>query len=234
MLNRARRTKTRSSFSRRAGPRIACINRARTPLGVDFHELVRALQAFVDECLAPVWRTPAKLVPSRKELPGAWTLVFLDDADRARRLGYHTLLKKRLPLAKVFVRPSLKHREAISLVASHELAEMLVDPGNSVWCLGPKRKLYAYEVCDAVEQVQFELDGMAMSDFLYPAYFETIRHAGSTQFDHLGKITRPFQVLRGGFALVRARGKKTIEFGSAAKARDFRTEDRRYHRSQYR
>jgi hypothetical protein len=89
-------------------------------------------------------------------------------------------------------------------------------------------------VCDAVEQVQFKLDGMAMSDFLYPAYFQTIRHARSTQFDYLGKITRPFQVLRGGFALVRTRGKKTIEFGSAAKEREFRMEDRRYHRSQYR
>jgi hypothetical protein len=234
MLNRTRRTKTRTSLGRGAGPRIACINKAHTDLGVDFGKMIRALQVFVDECLAPVWHTPATLVPSRKELPGAWTLVFLDDADRAETLGYHKLLKNRLPLAKVFVRPSLKHREPVSVVASHELAEMLVDPGNSFWCLGSKRKLYAYEVCDAVEQVQFKLDGMAMSDFLYPAYFQTIRQARSTQFDYLGKITRPFQVLRGGFALVRTRGKKTIEFGSPAKARDFRTEDRRYHRSQYR
>jgi hypothetical protein len=234
MRNRTKRTKRGRAGGRGAGPKIACINRARTPLGIDFHKLIRALQAFVDECLAPVWGTPATLVPSRKERPGAWTLVFLDDADRAQTLGYHKLLKHGLPLAKVFVRPSLKHREAISVVASHELAEMLVDPGNSVWCLGPKRKFYAYEVCDAVEQVLFELDGMAMSDFLYPTYFQTIRQARPTQFDYLGKITRPFQVLRGGFALVRARGKKTVEFGSAAKERDFRTEDRRYHRSQYR
>jgi hypothetical protein len=234
MLNRTRRTKTHRSFGRGAGPKIVCINKAHTDLGVDFDKMIRALQAFIDECLAPVWRTPAKLVPSRKELPGAWTLVFLDDADRAKTLGYHKLLKNRLPLAKVFVRPSLKQREAISVVASHELAEMLVDPGNSFWCLGSKRKLYAYEVCDAVEQVQFKLDGMAMSDFLYPAYFQTIRHARSTQFDYLGKITRPFQVLRGGFALVRTRGKKAIEFGSAAKELNFQTEDRRYHRSQYR
>jgi hypothetical protein len=234
MRNRTRRTKTRNSIGRDAGPSIACINRARTPLGIDFHKLIGALQAFVDECLAPVWGTSATLVPARKERRGAWTLVFLDDADRAHTLGYHKSLKHGLPLAKVFVRPSLKRREAISLVASHELAEMLVDPSNSIWCLGPKRKLYAYEVCDAVEQVQFKLGGIAMSDFLYPSYFQTIRQARSTQFDYLGKITRPFQVLRGGFALVRARGKKTVEFGSAAKARDFRTEDRRYHRSQYR
>jgi hypothetical protein len=231
----ANRTGRRRSFDRGGGPTIACINKARTDLGVDFGKLIRGLQTFVDECLVPVWRTPARLVRSRKELPGAWTLVFLDDADRARTLGYHKLLKHRLPLAKVFVRPSRKHREPISVVASHELAEMLVDSGNGFWCLGPtKAKLYAYEVCDAVEQEQFELNGIAMSDFLYPAYFQTIRKRRSTQFDYLKKITRPFQVLRGGFALVRVRGKKAIEFGSRAKARDFRTEDRRYHRSQYR
>lgn len=228
------RTKRGRAGGRGAGLKIACINRARTPLGVDFHKLIRALQAFVDECLAPVWGTPATLVPSRKERPGAWTLVFLDDADRAQTLGYHKLLKHGLPLAKVFVRPSLKDREPLSIVASHELAEMLVDPGNNFWCLGPKRKFYAHEVCDAVKQLQFTHAGMAMSDFLYPAYFQTLRQPRRTQFDHLGKITRPFQVLRGGYVLVRTRGKKTIEYGSMAMKRAFLKEDRRYHRSQYR
>jgi len=233
MRSRVRRTTTRSVRLGR-GPRIACINKAHTDLGVDFTKLVRVLQAFIDQCVVPVWRTPARLVPARGELPGAWTLVFLDDADHAKRLGYHKVLKNRRPLARVFVRSSLKNHEPVSLVASHELAEMLVDPGNNFWCLGPKRKLYAYEVCDAVEQEAFTLDGLAMSNFLCPPYFENIRHAKSTRFDFLGKVTRPFQVLRAGFALVRTRGKKGLEFGSAAKERDFHKEDRRYHRSQYR
>ena len=233
MRKRIKRTRARSIRLPR-GPRIACVNKAHTDLGVDFAKLIRTLQTFVDECLVPVWRTPARLVRARRELPGAWTLVFLDDADHAKRLGYHRLLKNRRPLAKVFVKPSLKCHEPVSLVASHELAEMLVDPGNNFWCVGPRRKLYAYEVCDAVEQATFKLDGLAMSDFLYPPYFENIRRSKSTRFDYLGKITRPFQVLRGGFALVRTRGKKTVEFGSVARGRDFRKEDRRYHRSQYR
>jgi len=54
---------------------------------------------------------------------------------------------------------------------------MLVDPGNNFWCVGPRRKLYAYEVCDAVEQETFTLDGLAMSDSLYPPYFENIRRS---------------------------------------------------------
>jgi len=107
MRKRIKRTSTRSIRLQR-GPRIACVNKAHTDLGVDFATLIRTLQTFVDECLVPVWRTPARLMPARRELPGAWTLVFLDGAHHAKRLGYHKLLKNRRPLAKVFVKPSLK------------------------------------------------------------------------------------------------------------------------------
>src|SRR5499427_3134358 len=107
MRSRVRRTTTRSARLGR-GPRIACINKAHTDLGVDFTKLVRVLQAFVDECLVPVWRTPARLVPARRELPGARTLVVLPDADPAWRLGYHEALTNRRPLARVLARSSQK------------------------------------------------------------------------------------------------------------------------------
>ncbi len=229
-----KRARTFSFFGRGAAPKIACIDRSRAVLEVDFDKLVGALQTFVDECVVPAWRAPARLVKSRKELSGAWNLVFLDDADRAKLFGYHKLMKNGLPLARVFVKPLLKQGEAISLVASHELAEMLVDPSDNLWCLGPKRRLYAYEVCDPVEHEQFEIDNLAMSDFLYPAYFQRLRKPKSTRFDYLKKVKRPFQVLPGGYMLTRVRGKKVTVFGSKAKERLFETEDRRFHRSQFR
>src|SRR5262249_37542465 len=99
MRTRVRRTRTRSVRLGR-GPRIACINKAHTDWGVDLAKLVRVLQTFVDHCFVPVWRTPARLVPARRELPGAWPLVFLDDADPAKSLGYHKLLKNRRPVAR--------------------------------------------------------------------------------------------------------------------------------------
>src|SRR5262249_56206238 len=94
MRTRVRRTRTRSVRLGR-GPRIACINKAHTDLGVDFTKLVRVLQSFVDQCLVPVWRTPARLVPARGELPGAWTLVFLHDPDHAQRPGSPKRLRNR-------------------------------------------------------------------------------------------------------------------------------------------
>lgn len=213
---------------------MACINRASVPLGVDFGALVRALQRFLDDCFAPVWGTPARIVAARGYLPGAWAMEFWDDADAPGALGYHNLTPEGLPLSKVFVKTTARAGQKVSVTASHELAEMLVDPAINLWSDGPQGSLYAYETADAVEEEEFLIDGVAMSDFVYPAYFEAFRKKGSAQFDYLKKVTRPFQVLKGGYSLVRQGGRISQIFGSAAKRKRFLMEDRRGHRSEAR
>jgi hypothetical protein len=212
-------------------PTIACINRAETPLGVDFDKLIRALQTFVDRHLASVWGTRAKLIKAKKPPRGAWVLVFLESAKKkhAKDFGYHQFFKGQ-PIARVFV-GTINGKEPISLVASHELAEMLVNPGCNLWARGRGNRLYSYEICDAVEEEMFEIDRLAMSDFVYPAYFEAQRKPNSAQFDHLKRITRPFQLLNKGYARVRKGEKPETVFGSTPKQRHFATEDRRLHRT---
>jgi hypothetical protein len=224
----------RAAFDRGQVPTIACINAAKTPLGVDLGALVRALQKFVNDCFAPVWGIPAKLVVSSKPIKGAWALVFLDDADAPGALGYHDLTPDGLPLSKVFVKTTLGAGEKVSVTASHELAEMLLDPAINLWSDGPKNTLYAYEACDAVEEVTFNIDGIAMSDFVYPSFFEVFRKPNSTQFDFRKKLSRPFQILSGGYSLVRKGTTVKQIFGSKRKAKRFRREDRRLHRTEYR
>lgn len=224
-------------FNRAKAPTIACINLAQTPLGVDLGRLIRALQKFVDDHFAPVWGTPAKLVKATHPPRGAWVLVFLESADprHAKAFGYHKPFfgAYGYPIAKVFVRSIRENEESVSLVASHELAEMLVDPGGNLWSPDRSKKIfYAYEVCDAVEEEKFKIDGLEMSDFVYPAYYEAFRKRKSVQFDHLKKITRPFQVLTGGYAIARKRGKVITIHGSKAKRRRFAKEDRRQHRTE--
>jgi hypothetical protein len=217
-------------------PTIACINIASVELGVDFDKLIRALQKFVDHHFAPVWGTPAKLVKATKPLPGAWVLVLLDSADRTHRkaLGYHKRLINDLPVAKVFVIPTIEGGEKVSVVASHELAEMLVDPAGNLWSANRYHTFYAYEVCDAVEEEVFKIDGIEMSDFVYPAYYEPFRKPNSVQFDHLKRVTRPFQVLANGYAKARKNGKVVTMFHTKAKKQRFAKEDRRQHRTEYR
>src|SRR6185295_19242305 len=93
---------------------------------------------------------------------------------------------------------------------------------------------YAYEMADAVEEEEFNIDGIAMSDFVYPAWFEGFRKADSAQFDYLKRVKQPFQILRGGYMPVFRNGQWTQIFGSKAKKKRFAKEDRRGHRSTYR
>lgn len=215
-------------------PTIACINKATVDLGVDFDRLIAALQTFVDRHFAPVWGTPATLVTSKTFIKGAWALVFLDNPDAAGVEGYHELTRHRLPLSKVFVKTTLKDGEKVSVTASHELAEMLVDPAGNLWAEGPHHRLYAYEMADAVEETFFTIDGIPMSNFVYPAFFEVFRKPHSAQFDYCRKVGRPLQLLKGGYHLVSKSGVVKQVFGSASKARRFALEDRRQHRSTYR
>jgi hypothetical protein len=85
-----------------------------------------------------------------------------------------------------------------------------------------------------VEEVEFNINGIAMSDFVYPAYFEIFRKPKSAQFDYCKKITRPFQILSGGYSLVRKGATVKQVFGSSAKAKRFAKEVRTGHRSEYR
>jgi len=216
-------------------PTIAVINRSTLDLGVDFDALVPALQRFVEDCFAPVWNTPCKLIKSKAQRAGAWALVLLDKADPADKddEGYH-FTKQGLPLGRVFIKDTLKQDDKVSVTACHELAEMLVDPGINLWSDGRGVEQYAYEVCDAVEEIEFKIDGIAMSDFVYPAWFEGFHKRGSVRFDYTGDCTRPFQILKGGYAQLR-HGKRTWNiYGSKAKRKKFRREDRAGHRSEFR
>jgi len=223
-----------AAFNQGAVPQIACVNKATVNLGVAFDELVPALQKFMDECFVPVWGAPAKLVAANSVPADAWAIVFLDNADEANALGYHDLTKHGLPLSKVFVKTTLADRQKVSVTACHELAEMMIDPAINLWAEAPNGAFYAYEMSDAVEEEEFLVDGIAMSDFVYPAYFEGFRAPNSAQFDYLKKVKRPFQILKGGYSIVSKRGKITQIYGSAAKRKRFAKEDRRQHRSQFR
>ena len=89
-------------------------------------------------------------------------------------------------------------------------------------------------MCDAVEEDTFLVDGIEMSNFLHPAWFEPFKHPPGTKFDHLGLLKKPFTLRKGGYLIVKKKGEVSQEFGSEAKAMRFAREDRRGHRTEYR
>lgn len=222
---------------RRGIPTIACYNRAKTNLGCTLDELITAMQIYIDKHIVPVWGTPAKLVKANKYKENAWSLVFLDNFTEPEDkdfLGYH-VTRQGLPKSVVFVKSALEENDTVALTTSHEIVEMLVDPGANLFTLGPKADtFYAYESADPVEESFRTINGLAMSNFVYPEYFEDFHGRNSMKFDWIGEVDEPFQIMPGGYQSMFTRKGWTEKTGSTAKQRRFSKEDRRGHRSEFR
>ncbi|HZU89655.1 MAG TPA: hypothetical protein VE993_10410 [Stellaceae bacterium] len=191
---------------------IAIINEATVVADADMPAVVAALQKQVEEHFWPAWGLDAELDLVAKGTaapPGAWQLVILDDSDQADALGYHETTEAGLPLAKVFARTTIEDGGSWTVAASHELLEMLADPeiNLSVFVQDDETtgKLYAYEVCDPVEEATYLIDGIQVSDFVLPSYFErgTVGATPAAPFDFLKRLVRPLPaLLPGGYLSV--------------------------------
>jgi hypothetical protein len=213
---------------------IACINMATVDLGVPFDKLTAALQKCFDQHFLPIWGYPVTLYNTKVARPTDWQLVYFDNADTAGALGYHDLTKDGQPVSKIFVKTTLADKELVSVTACHELFEMTIDPIANLWAEAADGTEYAYEMSDPVEEDTFLVDGIQMSNFVHPAWFEPFKHPPGTKYDHLGLLTAPFTKRKTGYVIVKKKGKVTEAFGSAAKAKRFAKEDRKGHRSEYR
>jgi hypothetical protein len=188
--------------------KIAFINESTDVSDAEVAPVVTALQRQVREHFAPAWGVDADLrfVP-RGQQPhaGEWWLVILDNADQAGALGYHDVTSEGLPLGKVFARTTRMDGGEWTVTASHELLEMLGDPEINLTVFvqnsGHSGRLYAYEVCDACEDDSFgyTIDQVLVSDFVYPAWFESFRKSHSTRFDYQNQIAKPLELLTGGY-----------------------------------
>src|SRR5262245_14299217 len=188
-------------------PEISCILSAKTPLGFDLKSFVAAAQKFIDEHLGPVWGVAARLKVRRKTRRGAWALVFVDTERAASDDGWHELTDEGLPMAKVFLRVlwneskdgdkatrNRRYRDEVALTATHEIAEMLVDPAVTLCVQRVGYGLYSLEVADPVEEDGFRIGGFKMTNFVYPSWYEQFHRPDSTVFDHRGKCRRPFHI----------------------------------------
>ena len=196
--------------------KIAVINASQTLTDQAVAAAVPALQKQVTRDVAPVWGVPADLLfvgTGKKPPAGYWWLAVLDNSDEAGALGYHDMTPDGLPLGKVFAGTDKLFGLSWTCTASHELLEMLVDPAINLTAFvetefdqneNTVTRAYAYEVCDPCEADAdgYKIDGVLVSDFVYPAWFEPFRKKGSTKFDQRGLLKEPFSLRPGGYMSV--------------------------------
>ncbi len=188
---------------------------------------VGALQQQVRQDLAPVWDVDAELSLVTSEQAHAvgryaheaaehpldcadrerWGLVLLDEGDTRRSArGYHDRTYHGLPMARVLVDRLGAGQDWVH-AASHQLLELLVDPGcSAVAYRHPDAAtvlFYAREICDPCGAYTdgYEKCGRWVSDFVFPSWFEpaTAARNGHRRYDERGLVTEPFEVLPGGY-----------------------------------
>jgi hypothetical protein len=189
--------------------RVQVINDSRHLTDDEITAALPAVQTQVHRDFAPPWGIDASLEfveKKRQPDPGAWWIAFIDYARHAGEEGNHFLTKSGLPFGRVFVQSTRKVAQEWTSAFSHELLELLADPDtNVVASRGTTRKnsvWYAYEVCDPCsdDSYGYKIDGVLVSDFVYPAWFESFQKQGA-RFDHRKLIAKPFQVLPLGYVV---------------------------------
>ena len=186
---------------------IAVMNASTVLTDAQVQAIIPALQIQVNRDFAPAWGQDANLAffAQGAAPSGSWWLSAFDNSDQAGALGYHDLTTEGLPLGKFFAGTDIQGGTQWTVTASHELLEMLADPDVNLCGYSQDSNnntiFYAYEVCDACEGDQFgySINATLVSDFVYPAWFESFHQPGSTQFDYQNKVQKPFQLLAGGY-----------------------------------
>lgn len=173
------------------GPLVFTVDNRTTVVTPDeISAAIAAVQSQVALDFIPAWGSPAPL---------AYKLVFLDeDPSAPGALGYHDL-EGDVPVSYILCKTTKDAGVSVSSVLSHEVLEMIVDPITNRVIMedpvgdGKAFTLYMAEVCDAVEQDSYVVNGVEVSNFVLPAWFDSSNTTGP--FDFGKKLTKALELL---------------------------------------
>lgn len=191
----------------------------------DLKDVAAAIQIQVSTDVKPIWDVDAEVVAYQREsdIPyHAWKVYIKDKLD-IDVYGYHYVDDNGKPYAV------LKYRDDWTLTLSHEIVEMLCDPygdrlmsSENFFCCqdcadgkGECESILPAEV-NGVKEVLVEVSDpsqsanfgyyvtvgsrkVLLSDFYYRTYFTDVRAVAGHKYSHTGAITRPKQILEGGY-----------------------------------
>ncbi|HJV88891.1 MAG TPA: hypothetical protein VJ623_01190 [Holophagaceae bacterium] len=166
--------------------RISVVNHTAIPDG-EVQKVIRALNRQIAEDFEPAWSMGAELrlegrgqrmnAEDPAELRGDAVLYLWNGEAPAGTLGYHDKNGQGLPFGIVYTSFVEEMGRPWSHTLSHEALELLADPESNLLVRGPHPKhkgrqvFYWYEMCDAVQDEFYEIDGITVSNFVLPLYF---------------------------------------------------------------
>ena len=152
-----------------------------------------ALQQQVDNHLAPVWNVRANisvLDPGAVVPEGTSPLNIVNAL--AGQAGVHANDQGQVSAEAV-------NGDQLSITLSHELLEMLVDPSGTRVTRAPdldpysggQQVAYLVEVCDPCAVYSYDIDGVSVSDFVLPSFYDPY---ATGNVDFAGFLAEPLTV----------------------------------------
>lgn len=205
---------------------IAILNQSSRVRDADAATMTEAVAKQVRLDAAPIWdKAPAAVVfySDPKSVPKAAHGIAIVDTIKDQPkgvLGFHTEDPGGKLWGTVAAKPPLDAGAkiltgdwSVSSVLSHEVLEMFVDPNCNLWANNDKGRAYSVEVCDPVEAPSYAVDGVSVSNFVTPAWFDPLAPK-SARFDKLGLLQASFSLLKGGYLVYASAGKEHQRFGA--------------------
>ncbi len=163
---------------------------------------IRAINRQIAEDFAPYWNNFGVLrlegnssdepdSDNPEDMQGEGIIYLWDKSDVPNALGYHDINYRGIPYGFVFVDIATEIGENWTVTLSHEALELLGDRQANTLVKGPdprdrRRNVYHWhEMCDAVQDEHYEIDGVQVSNFVLPLYFTPDSEPGSRN-DFLG------------------------------------------------
>lgn len=205
---------------------IYLLNTSTNVSDAEVAQMAAACAKQVAQHVAPahfVLPAPVIFLPKSAEQPGtqARILSVQDTLDDPSALGFHTQDGSEHIWGVVGTKTLLDQGAkvltgdyAVSTVVSHEVCELFMDPWCSMWADSGQGFSVSFEICDPVQADLYEIDGVAVSNFVTGPWFNPWA-ASSDTFDYLGKLSGPFTMDAGGYWVESQGGQQTQKFGRA-------------------
>lgn len=212
---------TRSEREGGLGVIISVINHTNGHISdAEAQGVIRAINRQITEDFEPYWSMGATLrldgrstlepdIQLPVDMRGDAVIYLWDEVNVPNALGYHDRNFQGVPFGFVFTEISEEIGEDWSVTLSHEALELVADPEVNLLVMGPHPAdpnvtvFHWYEMCDAVQAETYEIDGVAVSNFVLPLYFTSSEEfEGRNDFlgrAHDSQTLRSFQVNPGGY-----------------------------------
>lgn len=198
---------------------ISIVNLTRAEPDQHVARVIRAIHRQIREHFEPHWRRGATLRLSgigestlrRSENPSGDAVIYLGESLDALpdALALHAEINPGVAHGFVFTEVSERLGEAYSVTLSHEVLELIGDATTNAVVAGPHPEqanelvFHWYELCDAVQDEAYEIDGVQVSNFVLPSYFTT-GTSGDLKNDFVsvrygGASLRSFGIKAGGY-----------------------------------